>query len=69
MAIKIMAARKIFIFKYLSTIKLVRRQQIWVCTKPHYCQLIRENIVDKYLKWCQEQLTNEEDFFHYNIYG
>ena len=46
----------------LSAIKLARKQQGWVCTKPHYCQLIRENNVDKCLKWCQEQLTNEEDF-------
>ena len=25
-----------------STIKRVRRDMGWVCTKPHYCQLLRE---------------------------
>ena len=25
-----------------STIKRVRREMGWVCTKPHYCQLLRE---------------------------
>ena len=26
----------------ISTIKRVRRRLGWVCTRPHYCQLIRE---------------------------
>ena len=26
----------------LSTIKRVRKNMGWVCTRPHYCQLIRE---------------------------
>ena len=25
-----------------STIKRVRREMDWVCTRPHYCQLLRE---------------------------
>ena len=26
----------------ISTIKRVRRKMGWVCTRPHYCQLLRE---------------------------
>ena len=26
----------------IPTIKLVRKELGWVCTKPHYCQLLRE---------------------------
>ena len=26
----------------VSTIKRVRREIGWVCTRPHYCQLLRE---------------------------
>ena len=26
----------------IATIKLVRQEMGWVCTRPHYCQLLRE---------------------------
>ena len=26
----------------LATIKLCRKEIGWICTRPHYCQLIRE---------------------------
>ena len=26
----------------ISTIKRIRRKMGWVCTRPHYCQLLRE---------------------------
>ena len=29
----------------IPTVKRVRREMGWVCTKPHYCQLIREVII------------------------
>jgi len=46
----------------LSTIKRHRKQLGWVCTRPHYCQLIRELNKVKRLVWCQEQLRVKEDF-------
>ena len=46
----------------LSAIKLARRRRGWVCTKPHYCQILREANKTKRLEWCEQQLENEEDF-------
>ena len=46
----------------LSTIKRCRREIGWVCTRPHYCQLIRENNKVKRKEWCQKQLDNRENF-------
>ena len=46
----------------LATVKRVRRQNGWVCTRPHYCQLIREVNKGKRLAWCQQQLNDEEQF-------
>ena len=45
----------------LSTIKRCRKQLGWVCTRPHYCQLIREVNKQK-RKECQRQLDNKETF-------
>ena len=28
----------------IPTVNCVRREMGWICTKPHYCQLIREVI-------------------------
>ena len=46
----------------LSTIKRHRKKLGWVCTRPHYCQLIRELNKLKRLVWCKEQLRVKEDF-------
>ena len=46
----------------LSTIKRCRREMGWVCTRPHYCQLIRETNKLKRKEWCQRQLDNKENF-------
>ena len=34
----------------------------WICTRPHYCQLIREANKFKRKEWCQKQIDNKEDF-------
>ena len=41
----------------LATVKRVRRENGWMCTRPHYCQLIREVNKAKRLAWCQKQLN------------
>ena len=46
----------------LSTIKRYRKEMGWVCTRPHYCQLIREANKLKRKEWCQKQIDNKEDF-------
>lgn len=46
----------------LSTVKVARRRRGWVCTKPHYCQILRAVNKTKRLEWCQKQLEDEEDF-------
>lgn len=46
----------------LSTIKRARRKVGWVCTKPHYCQLLREANKLKRVQWCQQQIDNNEQF-------
>ena len=46
----------------LSTIKSYRKNIGWVCTRPHYCQLIREANKVKRKEWCQKQIDNKEDF-------
>ena len=43
----------------LSTVKVARRRRRWVCTKPHYCHILRAVNKTKRLEWCQE---DEEDF-------
>jgi len=40
----------------LSTLKRVRKENGWVCTCPHYCQLIRDANKAKGKAWCQEQI-------------
>ena len=45
----------------LPTIRRARKNLGWVCTKPHYCQLIRDINKRKRLIWCQFlQRTNEK---------
>ena len=44
----------------LSTIKRCRREIGWICTRPHYCQLIRENNKVKRKEWCQKQSDNRK---------
>ena len=46
----------------LLTIKRCRKEIGWVCTRPHYCQLIRETNKLKRKEWCQKQLDNKEEF-------
>ena len=46
----------------LNTIKRVRRENGWVSTRPHYCQLIREANRIKRKEWCEQQLADREDF-------
>ena len=46
----------------LATVKRSRRENGWVCTRPHYCQLIREANKAKRVAWCKKQLENCEQF-------
>lgn len=46
----------------LDTIKSYRKKKGWVCTRPHYCQLIRQVNKVKRLEWCLEQINNNERF-------
>lgn len=46
----------------LSTIKRCRKKKGWVCTRPHYCQLLRQVNKIKRLEWCQRQISNNEEF-------
>ena len=46
----------------LATVRRVRRENGWVCTRPHYCQLIREVNKVKRKEWCQQQIANKENF-------
>ena len=46
----------------LSSIRRNRREHGWVCTRPHYCQLIREANKIKRKEWCQQQIDNNERF-------
>ena len=46
----------------LATVRRVRRENGWVCTRPHYCQLIREVNKIKRKEWCQQQIANKENF-------
>lgn len=60
--------RNIFTTKYsslkcgITTIKRAQRNKGWVCTRPHYCQLLCEANKAKQLAWCKEQIINKEDF-------
>lgn len=51
----------------LPTIKRARKQQGWVCTKPHYCQLIRDLNKRKRLLWCH-YLKNTNEMFENIIF-
>ena len=46
----------------LSTIKRNRKECGWICTRPHYCQLIGDANKIKRKEWCQHQLDNNEQF-------
>ena len=46
----------------LPTVKRERKARGWVCTRPHYCQLIRDNNKSKRLVWCEQQIVNKEKF-------
>ena len=46
----------------ISTIKRYRKKLGWVCTRPHYCQLVREANKEKRKQWCQAQIHNQEKF-------
>lgn len=46
----------------LATIKRNCKECGWVCTRPHYCQLIRDANKIKRKEWCQQQLDNNEQF-------
>ena len=44
----------------LAKIKRCRKELGWVCTHPHYRQLIREANKEKRREWCKIQLDNKE---------
>ena len=46
----------------LATIKCCQKELGWVCTRPHYCQLIREANEQKRRKWYKIQVDNKERF-------
>ena len=46
----------------LTSIKRYRRAQGWVCTRPHYCQLIRNINKRKRVAWCEEEIKSKDDF-------
>ena len=46
----------------LATVKRARRDNGWVSTRPHYCQLIREANKAKRVVWCKQQLDDREQF-------
>lgn len=46
----------------LSTVKRARKEEGWVCTRPHYCQLIRDVNKLKRKEWCQRQIDMKEKF-------
>lgn len=46
----------------LTTIKRARKKKGWVCTRPHYCQLLREANKIKRVEWCKQQIDNKEQF-------
>ena len=45
----------------ISTIKRVKRMLGWVCSRPKYCQLVRE-LNKLRVEWCTEQIAAQEDF-------
>lgn len=46
----------------ISTIKCTWKEMGWVCTRPHYCQLLCHFNKRKRMIWCQEQLRKKEEF-------
>ena len=46
----------------VDTIRRYRRAEGWVCTRPHYCQLIRHINKRKRVAWCEEEIKSKDDF-------
>ena len=46
----------------VDTIRRYRRAEGWVCTRPHYCQLIRHINKRKRVVWCEEEIKSKDDF-------
>ena len=46
----------------ITTIKKVRRMLGWVCSRPKYCQLVRELNKQKRVEWCTERIATQENF-------
>ena len=46
----------------LDTVKHYWIAQGWVCTHPHYCQLIRHINKRKRVVWCKEAQRSKDDF-------
>ena len=42
----------------ISTIKKVKRMIGWVCSRPKYCQLVRELNKQKRVEWCTERVAD-----------
>ena len=51
----------------IPTIKRARKQLGWTCTRPHYCQLVRDLNKRKRLLWCQ-YLQRCKERFHNVIF-
>ena len=47
---------------YMLFMQRCRKKIGWVCTRPHYSQLIREVNKIKRKDWCERQLENKEQF-------
>ena len=46
----------------LSTVRRARRELGWISTTPKYCQMVQEANKEKRLKWCEDQITQQEQF-------
>ena len=46
----------------LQTVRRVRKNLGWVCTRPKYCQLVREINKMKRVEWCNAMLDANEKF-------
>ena len=46
----------------LTTVKRYQRKQGWVCTRPHYCQLIQHMNKRKRVAWCKEAVKSKDYF-------
>ena len=46
----------------IDTIRRCHRTEGWVCTRPHYCQLIRHINKRKRVVWCKKEIKSKDDF-------